>query len=262
MRPRRQQQPKRSRNETLLWGALRVGIALLAIAVVAAILTACGGDDDDGTGTTPGTSSTVRNAASPTNDAGGANLSDLEIPKELADGMALERGDAPATLAVYEDFQCPNCLFFTTNFEPLIVDEYVKEGKVRFEFHNFPILGQESVLAAVAAVCADKQGMFWEYHHKLFKVQEDANQLKDEKLNIGRFSADKLAGYAGELGMDAAQFTTCLQSPEALDAVQTDFNAARDAGLRGTPGFVLNGQAVAYPTTPQAWRQLLDHAAP
>lgn len=245
-----------SRSEAFLRHTLQAGIALLGLAVVASLLTACGDDDDDEAATTAPASVT----ATATKAGGAEGLGDLEIPAELADGMALEKGDARATLAVYEDFQCPNCLFFTTNFEPLIIEEYVKTGKVRFEFHNFPILGQESVLAAVGAVCADKQGRFWEYHNKLFQVQADANQLKDEKLNVGRYTPEKLTEYAGEVGMDASQFGACLQASEALDAVQADFNSARDAGLRGTPGFILNGQAVAYPGTPQAWRQLLDSA--
>lgn len=244
--------------------ALVMPAALLALG---AGLTGCGGDDDDsdgpdvsgGVSTQPPGGATAAKSATPANETS-AKIAALNVPKDLVDGLALGKPDAPATLQVFEDFQCPNCLFYTATYEQLIVDEYVKTGKLRYEFHNFPILGTESVYAAAGSVCAGRQGRFWDFHKKLFLVQAEANQLRAEKLDAGRFKPDALVGYAVELGMERQAFITCLEDPATVQTVQADATAAEAAGLRGTPGFLLNGVAVAYPRNAAAFGQLLDAA--
>lgn len=243
------------------------GWILVTVITVAAVLAACGGDDEDSVdpdvsggvstqppGVSPSITATV--AANETS----RKIAALSVPSDLVDGLAVGKKDAPATLQVFEDFQCPNCLSYTANYEQLIIDEYVKTGKLRYEFHNFAFLGQESVYAAAGTVCAGKQNKFWEFHEKLFLVQADANQLRAEKIDVGRFDPDALVEYATEVGMDRQAFITCLEDPATVQAVQADAAAARTAGLRGTPGFVLNGTAVAYPRDAAAFRQLLDDA--
>lgn len=232
-----------------------------------AVVTACGGDDDEpgtpdaggGVSTQPPGSATAAKTPTPANETS-AKIAALSVPAELVDGLALGKTTAPATLQVFEDFQCPNCLFYTATYEQLIVDEYVKSGKLRYEFHNFPILGTESVYAAAGGVCAGKQGRFWEYQEKLFLIQADANQLRSEKLDVGRFKPDALVEHAVAVGIERQAFITCLEDPATVQAVQADVSAARTAGLRGTPGFVLNGTAVAYPRDAAAFRLLLDAA--
>ena len=252
------------------WLALNIprGWIPLVFITLGAVFVACGDDDDEsadpdvsgGVSTQPPASSPSRTAtAGPTNETS-AKIAALSVPSDLVDGLAVGKLDAPATLQVFEDLQCPNCLFYTATYEQLIIDEYVKTGTLRYEFHNFPILGQESVYAAAGTVCAGKQNKFWEYHEKLFLVQADANQLRAEKLDVGRFDPDALVEYATEVGMDRQAFITCLEDPATLQVVQADATAARAAGLRGTPGFVLNGTAVAYPRDAAAFRQLLDAA--
>jgi predicted DsbA family dithiol-disulfide isomerase len=82
------------------------------------------------------------------------------------------------------------------------VEEYVEEGTLRIEWHDFPYLGQESLLAAVAARAAQEQGKFWEYHDLLYRNQS------------GGFSVEKLIGLAGEAGLDVERFEADLGSPD------------------------------------------------
>lgn len=244
----------------------------LAAAVMAAALSlalaSCSGDDGEGatpaaTGDSPGMATatgTGTRTATPVNETVAALLK-LSVPQELADGLALGKPGAKVTVAVFEDFQCPHCLRFTALVEPVIVDEYVKTGKVRLEFHNLPILGQESVQAAVAGWCAGAQNKFWAYHEKLFMVQAEAGQATSEKLEVGRFSQQSLQGYAGEVGLDRAAFDACYTSEVAVEQVRADVRQAQSLGLRGTPSFVLNGQPLAAsPATVAAWRKVLDEA--
>lgn len=182
-----------------------------------------------------------------------------DLPLDLADGYFLGNADAPVTLTMYEDFQCPFCLRFTAEDEPTIVEEYVKAGKVRLEYQNYAILGAESVRSATAGQCAADQDKFWEYQNALFTLQADEGQLSSEKLNAGRFSDDQLKQFAGDVGLDQAAFDTCLDSSEALEAVQAQTAQAGSFGLRGTPSFLINGIPLGgTPNSLDSWRALLD----
>lgn len=235
---------------------LRPGRLLFLIApLLGILLAACGNDDNPGGSADPGS-----DPATPTATVDpAAAFRDLEFPADLIDAQAIGESDAPITLTAFEDFQCPFCLRFTLLNEPVIIQEYVLTGKVRFEFKHFPILGDESGAAAIAASCAADQGRFWALHKRLFLVQLDAGQLTAEKLNIGRFSAQNLQRYAAEEGLDAAAFDACLASQAAVDKVTGELREAAALGLRGTPSFLINGQPVtAPPATPAEWRSFLD----
>ncbi len=199
--------------------------------------------------------------------SGGGSSSDLaerlrsksgDLPLDLANGTKLGRDDAPIKLTVFADFQCPFCLKFTAEQEIDIIEEYVKPGKVQLEYQHLPILGAESVRAALASMCAADQNRFWPYHNKLFLVQAEAGQADDEKLNAGRFSDENLKKYAAEVGLDTAQFNQCLDSSQHLDEVTEQQRTASSFGIRGTPGFLINGQPLGAgtPADMDAWRSL------
>ena len=236
-------------------------LTVLAMVGMAIGLAACGGDDDstDATAVIP-----TRGAVSPT--AGTAvsaeerAIAAITTPKELADGATLGQKTAKVTLTLFEDFQCPFCLRFTASYDALIVDEYVKTGKVRLEFKHFPILGAESIAAAGAGVCAASGNAFWPFHNRLFLEQAKAGQVRSEKLNIGRFSAENLRTYAIDAGMNAAAYDSCIKDPATLAKVQEDQKAGQSLGIRGTPGVVVNGTAQSIPASAAELRKLLDDA--
>lgn len=253
------------------WLLFPLGLVLMASLAFAA----CGGgDDDDGdeAADEPTSSSTTASdskTAEPTAATAGVTYTNASAKKLAAAKEPLEKakanviGDesAKVTLTVYEDFQCPHCLNYTVNTEPTLMDEYVKTGKVKIEFRNFPILGSESVYAAAAGVCAAKENKFWEFKKLLFLAQAEAGQLTNEKVNIGRFNQDNLTKYATAVGLDATAFTTCFLDSTTVDALTADVVAAQAAGIRGTPGFILNGVAQAgQPADLAGWRKLLDDA--
>lgn len=184
-----------------------------------------------------------------------------DFPAEMASGMKLGSDDAPIKLTQYEDFQCPHCLNYTANQEPMIINEYVKTGKVQIEFQNLPLIGKESVPAATASMCAADQDKFWDYAAKLFLVQAEAGQATTERVDVGRFSDSKLKQYAGEVGLDQAKFESCLANPaEKTDQLLEAQRTAGGLGISGTPGFVINGQPLGSgtPATLDAWRQIFD----
>src|SRR5690606_33685783 len=114
---------------------------------------------------------------------------------------------------------------------------------------------------AAAAYCAADQDRFWDYHSELFLTQARAGQLTTERTNVGRFAEDELRSIAETVGLDMAAYDACMASPEPLEVVAQHEQEATSLGIRGTPGFVINGQPQAGgPASVEGWRDFLDQA--
>ncbi len=153
----------------------------------------------------------------------------LEPPRihVLATGPSLGNDDAPVTIVEFSDYQCQFC----GRAEPTVKQVLEKyPDSVRLVYRHFPLdaIHPQARPAAIAAVCADEQGKFWEFHEKVFASQSD--------LSTGR-----LSGFADELALDRASFDTCITSDAAAKAVADDLAAGQAAGTTGTPAFYVNG---------------------
>lgn len=151
--------------------------------------------------------------------------------------------DAPVVIVEFSDFQCGYCGRWYQTTLPQILEAY--PDQVKFVYRDFPIFGEPSVLAAMGTECAEEQNAdaFWEMHNRLFERlvnQEDAPLTNDTMVR-----------YAEEIGLDTDAFETCLADERYMDEVVNDFRAAEEYGLRGTPGFVING--TVYPIGAQSF---------
>lgn len=184
-----------------------------------------------------------------------------ELPVDMVNGTKIGSDSALVKITEFEDFQCPFCLQYTANQEGGIINELVKAGKVQLEFRHLPILGAESVSAAIAAECAADQNKFWQYKSLLFLTQAKADQVGNEKTNVGRFSDDNLKQFAKDVGADSAQFDTCYDSREPLDLILQQQRDANSFGITGTPGFLVNGQPLGTgtPSTLDDWKQIVTN---
>lgn len=202
--------------------------------------------------------------------SGGSDSEDLvglledasaNLPTDMVDGAKIGSDDAPVKITAFEDFQCPFCLQFTAEQEGEIIEQFVKTGRVQFDYQHLPILGAESVKAALASQCAADQNKFWQYHNRVFLEQARNDQVGDEKLNVGRLSDENLKKFAGEVGLDTAEFNTCFDSSEHLELITEQQRVARQFGITGTPGFLVNGQPLGAgtPSDVDAWRQLVEN---
>ena len=178
-----------------------------------------------------------------------------DLPLELQDGNRLGRDDAPVTLIQYEDFQCPHCLRYTVEHEAFLVEEFVKAGLLQIEFRHLPVVGSESVTAAIGATCAAEQNRLWEYANRLFAIQTQDGWRGDH----GHFEEAALLDLAGELDLDTDAFAACQGDPDSLSTVAAHQAAAQAIGFRGTPSFVLNGIPLqGAPGSNEAWRTLIE----
>jgi len=151
-----------------------------------------------------------------------------------ANGNSLGDANAPVTMEVYADFQCPICGQFDRGTLKQIEDKYVKAGKVRIVFNHFAFIGDESTRAAEASECANAQGKFWEFSDTLFNNQAGENQ--------GAFSDANLEKFAQQVGLDMTQYKTCMDQNTYLGKVQASSQAAQQRGVDSTPTLFINGQ--------------------
>jgi protein-disulfide isomerase len=159
---------------------------------------------------------------------------------------AREMGPADAKVVVEEfsDYQCPWCGYFAMTVEGKLREQYITPEKIRFIFRNYPIVdsyvsgGQESHLAALAALCAGDQDKFWNYHDALY-----ANQSETE--NSGNLSRSRLYSLAVQLQLDGIAFEKCMNDQSHANVINADQTLAVSYyKIQGTPSFIVNGHLV------------------
>ena len=156
----------------------------------------------------------------------------------------LGSANAPVTMIEYGDYQCPFCgTEFYAQTEPLIIQNYVNTGKVRFVFRDFSFLGPESDAAANAAQCANDQGKLWAYHDALYsaKVADDA---KGGTEDDGFFSSAELIKLGQQVGLNMTTFTSCVNNTSDANIVAQEKTDATAQGVNSTPTFYINGTQV------------------
>ena len=138
---------------------------------------------------------------------------------------------------IASDFQCPYCRQWHEETYRPFIDEYVRSGKVRAAYINFP-LGQHrnAVPTAEAAMCASAQGKFWEYHDALFVSQEQWSDMTEPRPHL-----DSLARA---VGVDFGAWSKCVDSDRMLPLIEADRDRAAAGGVQSTPTFLVNNQAI------------------
>lgn len=162
----------------------------------------------------------------------------LPSPAEVAaNDNVLGPADAPVTLTLYADFQCPSCMEesrYIGRAWGQIAD------RTRLVFRHYPLdTHRNAFLAARYAEAAGRQGRFWEMHDVLYGNQA----LWSTSGEAGTL----FEGYAGQLGLDLAQLRTDIDDPAVREKILADQRGGTRAGVRGTPTLFVNGRMVATP---------------
>jgi len=135
--------------------------------------------------------------------------------------------NAPVTVAVFSDYQCPYC----ARLEPILKELQEKfPEEVRVVHKTYPLQSHRFALkAAQTALAAREQGKFREIHEKL---HENHRVLNDEKI----------AEIARGLGLDMEKLNRDRNSPSVQSIISRDFNEGRRIGIRGIPTVLINGR--------------------
>jgi protein-disulfide isomerase len=123
---------------------------------------------------------------------------------------------------------------------PKLIEAYVNRGQVRYQFKDFPLPSHANAQkAAEAARCAGAQGAYWPMHDRLFEEQTAwSGQPGAEALDL-------FVSYAEDLGLDPTAFRQCIESGQFGPQVRADLQEGQQAGVGGTPSFLINGQFLA-----------------
>lgn len=155
-------------------------------------------------------------------------------------------GGAPVTIIEFSDFECPYCARFFEQTLSQIEEKYIKTGKVKLVFRDFPLpFHRNAQKAHQAAECADEQDKFWEYHDLLFE-------------NYQSLSEENLKNYAESIGLNMTEFNECLNSEKMLSEVQKDLNDGSQYGVSGTPTFFINGIKLVGAQPYSAFEQIIE----
>ena len=137
------------------------------------------------------------------------------------------RANAPVTVVMFCDFQCPGC----AEAAP-VVDQLSStySSDMRLVYRHFPIerTHSDAGRAAEASICAMEQGRFWDMYRSML-----ANQ--------GELDLSGLIRQAGDLGMDSQTFARCLESGRHRPDWRRDQSDGMALGVSGTPTFFVNG---------------------
>jgi len=98
--------------------------------------------------------------------------------------------------------------------------------------------------ASIAALAANRQGKFWEYHHKLF---EAGSQLSDARIQ----------NIAKELGLDMDRFSKDLNDKTLQELIARDISDGNKAEIGGTPTVFVNGKSVRSPSF-EGFQQMIE----
>jgi len=146
---------------------------------------------------------------------------------DIADSPAKGPANAPVTIMIWSDFECPAC----RRIVPMVEQAFSEhEKEVRLVHKLYPLSKHpHAEIAARAAYAAKLQGRYWEMEKELFE-----NQPKLSEATINEIAED--------LGLDMAKFRADAQSPGAKKVIDRDMNDADRSGLTGTPFILINGR--------------------
>lgn len=157
------------------------------------------------------------------------------VPAKTSAGRVLGDPNAPVTIDLYSDFQCPICRRAELTIQAL-APKYIDTGKAKVVYHNFAFIGRESTQAALAAECANDQGKFWDYATYLFDHQAGEN--------VGTFADANLKSFAEALKLDMTAFNACFDSNKYGDLIAKELSEGRALSIQATPSFYVNGQFI------------------
>jgi protein-disulfide isomerase len=160
---------------------------------------------------------------------------------------------APVWVIEVSDFQCPFCKLWHDTTYAALRDEFVRTGKVRLAYVNFPLAQHQYAWpAAESAMCAGAQGKFWEMHDALFNTQS-----KWEALPSPAAFFDSLAHAQG---VDTARWRQCVQSGKMKSWIQADHDRAQTAGAASTPSFIIGDKLLVGAQPIAEMRRAIDSA--
>jgi protein-disulfide isomerase len=194
-------------------------------------------------------SDSLRRASGPATDSAAHRL------LQRADRGRIQGENAAAVwVVIASDFQCPYCRTWHEETYNVLVRDYVRTGKVRMAYLNFPLTSHRNAWpAAEAAMCASVQGMFWEMHDAIF-----ANQARWSAMPNAISLFDSLA--VNKFSLNADEWRSCMSTHATAPLIQADFERLRSAGVETTPSFFVGDRGISGAQPTDVFRAAIEQA--
>ncbi len=249
----------------------------MATLILAAMLvTACGEGatqtntgGNNGAGAAPattavaGSATTVPPAAAAATAAPAPTTAPTPLPTVLSIGSVyqfvtpegvhtLGTENAPVTVSFYGDVQCTECGNYVLNIEPQLIEQFVKPGRAKLEYHHFIANGTNSQTAAEAISCAGEQGAFWDLRTALYQNQSQVIVQPD--------ITPILTNILRQFNVDQTRFTACRQERELIGEVLEDTSEAQEKGVTAPGTVIVNGTKLEAPVSFEQIAQAIEAA--
>ncbi len=131
------------------------------------------------------------------------------------------------TIVEFFDYHCPYCKAVAAPLQQLITDD---KG-VRLVLKEFPILGEDSILASQAALAAARQGKYWAFHQALMEHR-------------GKFDMEVIKAIAAKTGLDPVKLAVDMGAQKIDPQISANHKLAKALDVSATPTFVIGDQVV------------------
>ena len=162
-----------------------------------------------------------------------SDSSEIITPAKLIENGSpfLGNPDAPITVLEWGDYQCTFCYKFHQETLQIINEDFIKTGKVKVVFKDFPLNGPDSKLAAEASYCAQDQEKYWQYHDEVYR------NWGGERT--GWITREALTEFAQVVNLDTEKFNKCLDDNKYESKVNSLYEFGNDIGIDATPSFLV-----------------------
>jgi protein-disulfide isomerase len=134
--------------------------------------------------------------------------------------------EGDVTLVEFFDYRCTYCRRVVSSVQALMQED----RELRIVFKELPVLGEDSVRAARAALAAERQGHYTPFHFALMTSED--------------LSPDAIRRLAAEVGLDPDQLEQDMDAPEIQEAIDANYRLAQELGIEGTPAFVVGDELI------------------
>ena len=135
------------------------------------------------------------------------------------------RGDV--TIVEFFDYRCPYCKQVLPSLQALLKEDH----KLRFLYKEMPVLGPQSVIAAHAALAAQRQGKYEAFHTAMMATK-------------GQITEETVYKVAGSVGLDIDRLKQDMSAPDIEQALKANLALANALNIHGTPGFIVGKHIV------------------
>jgi hypothetical protein len=174
---------------------------------------------------------------------GAGSIGGTVNPEKVGDVGYPIRGKNTSIITIHE-FGCYSCPY-TKEAEPVVRRILNDFGYAKLVYHDVPLeIHEFSVEAGEAAICAGEQDKYWEYHDLLFE---------QDKL-----TADSFGDIALMLDLNITRFQACLGNNATSERIAQLQKEAADAGIYGTPTFIIEKEVLVGPQKYKTLRNLVE----